>query len=132
MSSRAIRSFEAVSPEAYLALAMELAQSPNVASRRSAVDRAYYVAFLAARNELDDKSYLRITRGPGIHSQVANALGEIYSDISRMLVQLRQARNRLTYQTTPTYLPRGQSVSELLDTADAIISGVKALPQNPG
>ena len=129
MSSRAIRSFEAVLPEDYLALAMELALSPYVASRCSAVDRAYYAAFLAVRNQLDDKGYLSVGRGPGVHVQVADLLAQIDSGISRMLVQLRLARNLLTYQTGPTNLRRGQSISELLDSARRINGSVKELPQ---
>lgn len=129
MISRAIRSFEAVMPEDYLALAMELALTPYVASRCSAVDRAYYAAFLAVRSQLDDKGYLSVGRGPGVHVQVADLLAQIDSGISRMLVQLRLARNLLTYQTGPTSLRRGQSISELLDSARRINDSVKELPQ---
>ena len=87
MISRAIRSFEAVMPEDYLALAMGLALTPYVASRCSAVDRAYYAAFLAVRNQLDDKGHLSVGRGPGVHVQVADLLAQIDSGISRVLVQ---------------------------------------------
>ena len=129
MSSRAIRSFDAVSPEEYLALAVELALSSNAISRRSAVDRAYYAAFLAARDQLNEKGHMSLDRGPTVHRLVVNTLSEINPGLSRRLVQLRLARNLLTYQTGPANLRRGQSISELLESARTIVVSVRALPR---
>ena len=47
-----------------------------------------------------------------------------------MLVDLRYARNRLTYETGLLTLPRRQSLQSLLDSARAVIETVQALPRN--
>ena len=64
MLSRADSNFRPLPPDAYLTLAVELSQSPSEASRRSAVDRAYYAAFLATIIVLNDHHRSGITR-PG-------------------------------------------------------------------
>ena len=46
MTSRAASSFEAIGPSSYLTLAAGLAEMQDAAATRSAVDRAYYAAFL--------------------------------------------------------------------------------------
>lgn len=132
MSSTAIRSFDAVTPESYLALAGELVKGMDGVSLRSAIDRAYYSAFLAARDELAAKRYARFAVGSGAHSQVAEALSNIgRRDLGRQLRILRRTRNQLTYQTIRMELPKGQSLGTLLDSARIVIEAVKALPQNP-
>ncbi len=47
-----------------------------------------------------------------------------------MLVDLRYARNRLTYETGLLTLPRRQSLQSLLESARAVIETVQALPRN--
>lgn len=130
MSSRAIRRFNSVAPTDYLALSVALASSTDEASRRSAVDRAYYAAFLATRDELAIKGYINVARNSNTHAQVADALRGIDKNANEMLFDLRRARNRLTYRTESATLPRGQSIPELLDSARAVIEAVRALPQN--
>jgi hypothetical protein len=130
MSSRAIRSFDVVTADAYLDLANELSLSLGAASRRSAVDRAYYAAVLAVRDELADKHYISVVENSQAHTQVANALKHISEDASERLIALRRARNRLTYRTESIYLPRRQSLQSLLESARAVIEAVQALPRN--
>ena len=125
-----IRRFYTITPTDYLALAVDLALSSDEASRLSAVDRAYYAAFLAARDELIIKGYMNVARNSSAHVQVADALRGIDKNSSEMLFVLRRARNRLTYQTESIYLPRRQSLQRLLDSARAVIDTVRALPQN--
>lgn len=131
MVSRVIRRFDAIAPSEYLALAVELAASSSVASLRSAIDRAYYAAFLATRDELISKGYISATQGSRAHRQVAEALLHIARDAGEMLVDLRYARNRLTYETGLLTLPRRQSLQILLDSARAVIEAAQELPQNP-
>lgn len=131
MNSASIRSFDAVTPEFYLDLARELANSMDGVSLRSAVDRAYYSTFLAARDEIAAKRYTSFTTGSGAHSQVVEALSNIgRRDLGRQLRILRRARNQLTYQTSPMELPKGQSLGTLLDSAHIVIEAVQSLPQN--
>ena len=130
MSSRAIRSFEPLAPDAYLILAVELSESASESSRRSAIDRAYYAAFLTARNELDSKGYINAVRGPQTHAQVIVALTQADRNSGRALKSLRRTRNRLTYQTERINLPRRQSLQSLIESARAVIEAAQALPAN--
>ena len=107
-----------------------MASSADEASRRSAVDRGYYAAFLAARDELIIKGYMNVARNSNAHAQVVNALRGIDKSASETLFILRRARNQLTYQTGYINLPRGQSIPELLDSARIVIEVVQALPRN--
>ena len=128
MTSIAARSFEAVAPDDYLQLAGEWAQLDNPAGRRSAVDRAYYAAFLAARGQLTAKGYGSFAASPQAHGQVQDAVWSVDPEIGRRLLILRRARNRLTYETGLIRLPRRQSLPRLLDYARAIIAAVEELP----
>ena len=128
MSSSAVRSFEPVEPQSYLDLAIRLSRSPDEASRRSAVDRAYYAAFLTARNELNNKGYLTSVQRSEIHFRVAITLTRAARIPGRRLELLRRTRNRLTYQTGRTSLPEGLSLDLMLDSARVVIQGARALP----
>jgi uncharacterized protein (UPF0332 family) len=128
MTSRAIRSFEAITPSSYLVLATGFAGAKDEAARRSAVDRAYYAAFLTVRDELAHKGYALFTRGPDAHVRVAAALNAIEEGMGERLISLRRARNRLTYQPGRQTLPRGQSLPNLLDSARVVIQAVRNLP----
>ena len=132
MTSRATRSFEPIQPSAYLAIAMQLAETPDAAAQRSAVDRAYYAAFLTVHDGLVDKGYASFPERPEAHRRVAEALNALTEDMGQRLAILRRARNRLTYQTGRHTLPRGQSLRELLDSARIIIEAVRALPARAG
>ena len=131
MSSRAIRNFDAVDPAAYLALAIEWSQSTDSAALRSAVDRAYYAAFLSARDQLSAKGYGRFSQGPQAHSEVAKALSAVQVNVGERLITLRRARNRLNYQTGRATLPRGQSIQSLMLFARAVVEAARALPGAP-
>ena len=132
MSSIAARSFGAVEPSDYLELANEWAQSDNPAVLRTAVDRAYYAAFLTVRDQLAAKGYGEFAASSRAHGQVGDALSEVRSQHGEMLRILRRARNRLTYETDATRLPRRQTRQELLDSSRAIIAAVEALPEFSG
>ena len=128
MSSRATRRFGAIRPSDYLALAEEWARIGDGALLRSAVDRAYYAAFLTARDELTGKGYGTFSGGPQAHSQVAVTLSGIKDDVGQRLVILRRARNLLNYQTGSVVLPRGQSLPRLFALSGSVIEAVQNLP----
>jgi uncharacterized protein (UPF0332 family) len=130
MTSRATPSFEAIDPSSYLALAIDLAETQTEAARRSAVDRAYYAAFLTVRDTLVEKGYASFPARSQAHVQAAEALNQIIRAPAQELAILRRARNRLTYQPGRQTLPRGQSIAELLDSARAVIDEVRSLPGN--
>ena len=128
MFTPAVRNVSAVTPAAYLALADEWAQSGETETLRSAVDRAYYAAFLTARDELSRKGYARFAPTPQAHIQVAKSLSSVQPELEKQIRTLRRARNRLTYQTAAAALPDELTLPELLDYARAIIAAVEALP----
>ena len=129
MPSSAVRNFRPVEPDAYLQLAIEWAQSDDEATLRTAVDRAYYAAFLSARDELAAKGYASFAASSQAHGQVRAALSSVRRRLGRRLSALRRARNRLTYETGPTELPDGLTLQELLASARQIIAAVEALPE---
>ena len=130
MTSIPIRRFETVAPYSYLVLAIDLADAADQASRRSALDRAYYAAFLTARNELANKGYLGVVRGSEAHARVSEELEKIDRRVAERLTMLRRARNRLTYQTGRIVLQNEQTLQSLLDSASIVIEAVRALPVN--
>ena len=131
MTSRDIRRFQRVEPSGYLALSCRLAALSDAASFRSAVDRAYYAAFLSAREELSRKGYGPFSSSSRAHTEVGEALRRSSKPAYRRLRILRQARNRLTYRIELVDLPPGQSLGELLNLAQGIIAAMPALPPAP-
>ena len=131
MTLRGIRRFQRVEPDGYLALSRRLAALGDAVSFRSAVDRAYYAAFLAAREELSRKGYGPFSRSSRAHTEVLEALHQLSGPASRRLRILRPARNRLTYRIEAVDSPGGQSLGELLDLAQGVIGAATALPQTP-
>ena len=128
MFTPSVRSVPAVIPAAYLAQADEWAQSGETEYLRSAADRAYYAAFLTARDQLSRKGYGRFAPTLQAHNQVARALTAVRPDMGKQMRVLRRARNRFTYQTAAAVLPDELTLPELLDFARAIIAAVEALP----
>jgi uncharacterized protein (UPF0332 family) len=70
-------------------LAVQLAEMPDAAARRSAVDRAYYAAFLTVREGLVNKGYASFPERPEAHRRVAEALNALTEDRGQRLVVLR-------------------------------------------
>ena len=128
MSLRATRNFNAVDPAAYLTLAIEWSRSADDTTLRSAVDRAYYAAFLTTRDQLSGKGYGHFTADPQVHSQVAKLLSATNKNAGEKLIILRRARNRLNYQTGNVTLPRGQSVRSLMLFARIVVEAAQELP----
>ena len=129
MTSAAANSLEAVSAAEYLEQANEWAPVGNSAALRSAVDRAYYAAFLTARDQLAAKGYRSFAASSRTHGQVSATLLLVAPELGDALDVLRRARNRLTYETWATELPNGLTVQELLDSASEVIAAVEALPE---
>ena len=128
MASRQSSVFSPLVTETLLDLADELAHRPTPASLRSAADRAYYAAYLTARDQLARKNYARFNPGASAHMRVGQALRAINIDIGNLLSELRFTRNTLTYDTGYVALEGGRTVEWMLDAARTIISYVNALP----
>ena len=100
----------------YLSLAEELqgvsVTGPPVgieAERRASVSRAYYSAFILARNHLRDVDHVPIPHSGGAHTFVFQHY-RYHSDPRRvrigfLLVRLRNARNACDYDDLVPHLP---------------------------
>jgi hypothetical protein len=106
----------------YLSLAEELhglpASGPPVgaeARQRASISRAYYAAYVLARNRLRDIDRVRIPRGTNPHQFVAieyaNDPDPIRKLIGNELIRLRSARNRCDYDDVAVQLSQLVAVS---------------------
>lgn len=124
----------------YLALARQLAAPdpapPTEARLRAAVSRAYYAAFVPARN------YQRAVRGlvlrgrmQGVHELVINAFasdGKLtrnlqFQRVASLLFRMRAKRERADYDNDYPAL-RSEVSSALLD-AQAVLDALATLPR---
>ena len=130
MSSQLL--YESIDPTTYLALAEELANRSDVASRRTAADRIYYAAFLTSRDQLASKNYLTPHNTTEDHQYVTETLKKVLGTVGNDERILRNARNCINYDTRG--LHRGimsvRSLKWMIDTASEIIHKVEALPHN--
>ena len=123
--------FPPLDPITLLELANQLSNG-NSAAIRSAGDRAYYAAFLASRDLLSNKGYITPHYGTIDHDYISKQLKrpEILGSFGDRELQLRRARNEVTYQTGPLMMG-GRNVRPLqwmVETAQEIIDRVTALP----
>ena len=92
----------------YLSLAEELCAVPvtgpvvgTEAQQRASVSRAYYAAFILARNHLRDNDGDHIPSHGGVHqfvaAQFSNHPDPVRSGIGYLLTRLRMARNQCDY-----------------------------------
>ena len=132
MTSAAASSLEAIASTEYLELADEWVLAGISVLLRSAVDRAYYAAFLTARDQLAAKGYSDFDASSRTHGQVDRTLLSAAPELGDALVVLRRTRNRLTYETGAAELPDNYTIQGLLDLARAIIAAVEALPEFVG
>jgi hypothetical protein len=101
----------------YLSLAQELhgtrIAGPPVsiaAQQRCCVSRAYYAAFILARNRLRDVDHVPVPRTGAAHTFVAqryaNDPDPVRAQIGIVLERLRSARNACDYDDVVFHLPR--------------------------
>ena len=131
MASRRSSIFSPLVTETLLDLAGELAHRPTPASLRSAADRAYYAAYLTARDQLARKNYARFNPGASAHMRVGQVLRAIDIDAGSLLSELRFTRNTLTYDAGGVALEEDKTVEWMMDTARTIINYVNSLPSQP-
>ncbi len=126
-----------IDPKDYLDLAKALSSKTDYASLRSAVDRAYYAAFLTCRDTLASKHYLTPKYDYQDHKDVPEGLKnlKVLGSCGNDEFRLRRTRNRITYDTRP--LTPGQknpddvfSVPLIVTTAENIIKSIQSLPEN--
>lgn len=119
-------SFSRVDPRTYLDLAKTLASQSDAASRRSAVDRAYYAAFLFSRDELAAKVYITPYYSTEDHGYISDNLRlHVALDIGNSEERLRRARNSITYNTRVITLDL--SLRAIIDMAERVIQAVATL-----
>ena len=130
MTSAPAERLPAVDPSSYLGLARELARRSEPVARRSAVDRAYYAAFLAMREAFRVKHY-PLEKGRNEHSAVVNTVSALRQDIGDQQKRLYDLRNLVTYNVGEVVFPEGTSVEWALATARIVIRMARGLPARP-
>ena len=132
MASRQSSVFSPLATGTLLDLADELAHRPTPASLRSAADRAYYAAYLTARDQLARKKYARFNPGGSAHVRVGQALRAIDIDTGNLLSELRFTRNTLTYDTGYVALEGNRTVEWMLDAGCCTYyHQIRGRPVNP-
>jgi hypothetical protein len=121
-------------PRQYLSLAENvLAARADEAALRSAVSRAYYAAFLVAREYIDDRGITgrpRSGRRLGSHERVIFSVGAIPDASSvtmrNLLFGLRRLRTNADYDLDS--ISDQRQVSDALEDAHRVIAWLDALP----
>lgn len=117
----------------YLGLAQQLAGKAQISATqesrlRSAISRAYYAAFILARNYLRDRSGLTIPRQEGhkyVIDQFKNAPNPTSKKIGESLKRLRFNRNKADYDDSVVNLPT--ITKRTLKLANETISYIQSL-----
>lgn len=118
----------------YLILAKELdgqatAPASPEARRRSAISRAYYAAFIGARNYLQKQEGHSIPKTSDAHKYVSEQFKRssdpVRQDIGRKLERLRTTRNQADYNDTATGLFTNTKIA--IKRAEQIISKLSSL-----
>ena len=118
-------------PSKYLELAKELSSKSETAAKRTAVDKAYYAAFLTCRDRLAAKGYITPHYSIEDHKYVATALKHIdtLASFGNEESRLRRIRNKVTYDTRELRVRQGvRPIDWIISIAEEIIRQVEALP----
>ena len=75
---------------------------PDQARVRTAIGRAYYAAFLVAREKLSDLGRITLRHNWQDHRLVVDALGGETSDLGGKMHHLRRKRNQADYNLNPS------------------------------
>ena len=121
-------------PRRYLALARHvLAATDDEAAARSALSRAYYAAFLVARDYVEGRGIrarARSGRRLGSHERVIFSVGMIPDDFAitmrNMLFRLKRLRTNADYDLD--YADSRKHVADALEDAKRVIAWIDALP----
>ncbi len=117
-----------------LSLARQLISRPDSASIRTGCDRAYYAAFLYARNEMEAKGYFNPFADARDHRYVPENLKRQPGGLGagNELNRLRRYRNHYTYFTGGLQISfqagGAPAPSWMLSTAQRVIQFVQSLP----
>jgi len=121
-------------PRRYFVLAKDvLAASDDEAALRTALGRAYYAAFLVAREYVDAREIAagpRSGRRMGSHERVIFSVGAIPDDLAitmrSRLFRLKRLRTNADYDLD--YVDVGKHISDALDDAERVIAWFDGLP----
>lgn len=118
-------------PEDFLNLARVLLADtdPNLenARYRSSISRAYYAAFLKAREKCAERGGYRYGNSPDVHREVIEDVKGILGDRTSgdFLRSLRELRTKADYDLYPN--PNKKKVEEAIDLSDLVIGRVKSI-----
>lgn len=117
----------------YLGLAQQLAGKAQISTTqesrlRSAISRAYYAAFILARNYLRDEESISIPERQShkfVIEQFKNSSEEVRQKIGKNLARLRFSRNKADYDDNFERLP--EETRSMLKLANKTISDIQSL-----
>jgi uncharacterized protein (UPF0332 family) len=112
---------------AFLEFARSLTHDESEVSRRSQVSRAYYAAFLEARQYGQDAGLHTPTRRPQEHADIANALGGIDRQLKFDIASLRSMRNGADYDMHISADTIARQADEAIRLASSIIERLDAV-----
>jgi hypothetical protein len=125
--------YPSILPGEYLTLAKELALRPESASKRSAVERAYFAAFLTCRDLLQKKNYVVEYGHIEDHQYIRRVLKTVLKSKGNEENRLRRVRNEITYNTSDLFQGHDtvRRLDWVFDTSEELIRLVSDLPDNP-
>ena len=117
----------------YLGLAQQLAGKAQISATqesrlRSAISRAYYAAFILARNYLRDEESISIPEKQShkfVIEQFKNSSEKVRQAIGKNLARLRFSRNKADYNDNFERLP--EETRAMLKLANKTISDIHSL-----
>ncbi len=117
----------------YLGLAQQLAGKAQISATqesrlRSAISRAYYAAFILARNYLRDEESISIPEKQShkfVIEQFKNSSEKVRQTIGKNLARLRFSRNKADYNDNFERLP--EETRAMLKLANKTISDIQSL-----
>ena len=119
----------AINPPDLVDLAVELSGRSESSAVRSACDRAYYGAFLFARDRLDALGKATPHRDARDHNYIPSALKKLPGGIGHgdYLMALLRQRRTYTYDTGPLTSDNVRPVSWIISKAQGIVRFVDQL-----
>jgi uncharacterized protein (UPF0332 family) len=124
-----------INPKQYFDLATSLSESTDSLSLRSSVDRAYYAAFLHARNTLYEKGWATPHKTSDDHKYITEKLKDpnLLGTFGNEAVRLRRTRNLVTYTTGDITrdLNEARPISWVLHVSKSLIDKISEVKKKP-
>jgi len=116
-------------PFEFLAFSLKVLQNDrSAAGARSAISRAYYAAFQAAKDFIQGMSVARLSDGPGAHGEVRNHLVQTgdqqIDEVGLNLATLHGERIAADYRLDRQNAEKAEVADELVNLASVVIAEI--------